>query len=277
MEAMPSKRLYGGSRADFIPDAFKSKVYEQIAEFTLELYSIPLSSIGMLHFEGDSPSSVDVGQIYDQHYRVAPYGPFTDSFEFYHTRWRLLNEFYKTKEAPTDVANVREDATMPTALQHLIDQRTAAGPFFLVHRDYQINNILFDDEYNITALLDWSGCQTVPLESFATRPSKMIPDADKFIDATWGPLAGGPELRSQWKIRRELFLRILKSVIAERKIEDGDLLYDMMRSGRPFFASRLDSDGIVGVRQWLPRNEFERFVPKRGVSLSNFSTASAYD
>jgi hypothetical protein len=26
MEAMPSKRLYGGSRADFIPDAFKSKV-----------------------------------------------------------------------------------------------------------------------------------------------------------------------------------------------------------------------------------------------------------
>jgi hypothetical protein len=50
METMPGKRLYGGGRADFIPDAYKSKVYAQIAEFTLELYSIPFSSIGMLYF-----------------------------------------------------------------------------------------------------------------------------------------------------------------------------------------------------------------------------------
>jgi hypothetical protein len=218
---------------------------------------------------------VDVGQIYDQHYRVAPYGPFKGSFEFYHTRWRLLNEFYKAKEPPTNVANVIEDTMMPAAMQHLIDQRTAAGPFFLAHPDYQISNFLFDDEYNITALLDWSGCQTVPLESFARPPSKIIPDADKFMDVTWGPLAT-PELRSQWKIRREMFLRILKSVIAERKIEGGDLLYDMMKSSRPFFASCLDFDGIVGIRQWLPRNEFERFVAEEGVSLNNFGTKSAH-
>ena len=57
-----------------------------------------------------------------------------------------------------------------------------------------------------------------------------------------------------------MFLRVLKSVIAERKIDGGDLLYEMMISSRPFFASCLDSDGIIGIRQWLPLNEFERFV-----------------
>jgi hypothetical protein len=152
MEAMSSKRLYGGGRADFIPGKFKPKVYQQISNFVLQLYNIPFSTIGMLHANEGSPFHVKVGQIYDQHYRMSPYGPFTDSLEFYHSRWLLLNKHYGAVESDTLI--LISDVEMPAALCHLVDQRSVAGPFYLAHPDYQISNFLFNDEYTITALLD---------------------------------------------------------------------------------------------------------------------------
>ena len=83
MEAMPGKRLYGGGRADFIPDTFKRKVYEQIIDFVIQLYNLPFPKIGMLFPDNSSPSGVCVAAIHDQHYRISPYGPFTNSLEFY--------------------------------------------------------------------------------------------------------------------------------------------------------------------------------------------------
>jgi hypothetical protein len=259
MEAMPGKRLYGSGRADFIPDKFKPKVYRQITAFTLQLYSIPFHNIGMLFVDENTPSGVQVREIHDQHYRISPYGPFTDSYEFYHSRWLLLSQYYAASETPPDPSNIVLDKDVPAALRSLVDRRATAGPFYLAHPDYQISNFLFDEEYTITGLVDWSGCQTFPIESFARLPAMIIPDADKFMDATWGELAT-PELRSQWATRRELFFGIFKECVMEKKPEGGSLLCDTMLSSRGFFASCLDSDGITGIRQWLPRIEFERFL-----------------
>jgi hypothetical protein len=60
--------------------------------------------------------------------------------------------------------------------------------------------------------------------------------------------------------RRELFLRIFEDFVIKEKGEDGVSLCDMMASSWPFFTACLDSDGITGIQQWLPRMEFERFL-----------------
>ena len=38
------------------------------------------------------------------------------------------------------------------------------GPFPLIHFGFQSRNMLFDDEYNLTGLLDWTYVQAAPLE-----------------------------------------------------------------------------------------------------------------
>jgi len=98
---------------------------------------------------------------------------------------------------------------MHVALRCLVDERTANGPFYLTPLDYQIHNFLFDDQFTITAVLDWGDCQTLPLESFAKHPGKIIPDSDQFLSGIWGDLATS-ELRSQWDVRTRHFLPVLK-------------------------------------------------------------------
>lgn len=47
------------------------------------------------------------------------------------------------------------------------------GPFPLYHRDFHHNNILIDDDFNITSALDWSGARTVPVERYAAYADLM--------------------------------------------------------------------------------------------------------
>jgi len=256
MEAMSGKRLYGGGRADFIPDPYKPKVYRQIVDFILQLYNLPFDEIGMLFFDDNSARGVRIAAIHDQNYRIPPYGPFTDSLEFYQTRCKLLSEYYHSKQSGQGLPSISSsimDAEMPVALEALVDKRTVKGPFHLAHPDFQINNFLFDDEYTITALVDWSGCQTLPLESFARHPAKIIPDPDEFLDF-WGDLLS-PEMRHQWTMRRDMFLELI-----QERVGSTSELYEMMLSRRAYFANCLDFDGILGIRRWLPRKHFERFV-----------------
>jgi len=268
MEAMPGHRLYGGGRSDFVPDAYKSKVYRQVTDFAMQLLDHPFTEIGMLFADSPAPSRVHVGQIYDQHGRISPFGPFTDSHQFYLSRWLALNQFYaSTPMAPTayrpDPDEIVSDTEMPEAIKSIVDPRTKFGPFYLAHPDYQIGNFLFDDQYNITALIDWSGCQIVPLESFLNQPEMIVPEAERFLDVTWGALATA-QLRTEWASRRARYFAIFKEEIRKRKDIDVMVFYDVMDSDRPFFASCLDTAGIAGVRTYFPKAEFKRFLDEHG-------------
>jgi hypothetical protein len=57
----------------------------------------------------------------------------------------------------------------------LVLREKMTGPFPLQHVDFQFNNILLDDDFNITGITDWTGAQTVPCESFATCRELIIP------------------------------------------------------------------------------------------------------
>ena len=196
--------------------------------------------------------------IHDQHRRLQPYGPFTTSFNFYLSRWSLLHKYREMMGETTKVDSVVPDDDMPSALRLLVEKEAENGPFYLAHPDFQISNFLFDEDFTITALLDWSGCQTLPLESSARHPINIVPDADQYLDTIFGHLMTS-ELRSQMSSRRGLFLQIFRGRVKDSKLSR------MMLSNRSFFASRLDFDGILGFQRWLPKEEFYKFVEKEVV------------
>lgn len=56
------------------------------------------------------------------------------------------------------------------AVSHIIVEDRVHGPFPLCHMDFHHGNLLFDEEYNLTGVLDWGMAQTVPLERLAVSP-----------------------------------------------------------------------------------------------------------
>jgi len=259
MEAMPGGRLWGGGRADFIPDEHKRKVYTQIADILLELYTNPFDNIGMLFPDADDEQDVRIGPIFDHHHRLQPYGPCSTSLEFYRTRSEHLN-LHRRLSNPSlsaqsnQVISPRDE---PAAILQLVDPNYNEGPFYLTHPDFQISNFLFDNDYNITALLDWSGCQSLPLESFANPPSRIIPDADEFLDGWSATGLLSDDMRIMWGERRRLFLKIME----EREVarSNTSAISRMMKSPRSYFAALLDSEGILGIPRSLPKKEFDQY------------------
>jgi isoamyl acetate esterase len=258
MEAMPGVRLWGGGRKDFIPDRHKSKVYRQLADIIIELYSLKFNAIGMLFPDPQNPDGVTVGPIYDPLHRLHPYGPFTTSSNFYKTRAELLNE-YRQLHFPNGLSpittHVVSPADEPAALLLMTDPMYNHGPFYLAHPDFQISNFLFDNEFNITGLIDWSGCQTLPFESFARHPDKIVPNQGQFLDGWNLP----EELRLAWVQRREWFLDIVKECEQRNGSSSAHPIVDMMMSPRSHFAMCVDMEGMLGIPWSLPKEEFDAF------------------
>ena len=195
----------------------------------LQLYSHLFDEIGMLWPADETyteQESVHVVPIVDQHARIPDFGPFTDSLAFYQTRTRLLLEYYRRREQSSSTEepgfDVIESLTFKmAAIPYIAEHSSSRGPFFLAHPDFQVScpfnfltslqitNCLFDDNYNITAILDWTGCQTLPFESFVFPPMKVIPCDDKFLvhqfrQALWH------ERRIEWIGYHALFFRVVE-------------------------------------------------------------------
>ncbi|KAI1108436.1 hypothetical protein F5Y14DRAFT_436231 [Nemania sp. NC0429] len=48
---------------------------------------------------------------------------------------------------------------LKTTLTHIVVEDRVRGPFPLCHLDLHYGNMLFDDEYNLTGIIDWSNAQ----------------------------------------------------------------------------------------------------------------------
>jgi hypothetical protein len=59
---------------------------------------------------------------------------------------------------------------LKTALAHVIFEARIRGPFPLCHLNLHYGNLLFDDEHNLTGVIDWSSVQTAPLEQLSVSP-----------------------------------------------------------------------------------------------------------
>ncbi|KAL4956951.1 hypothetical protein BDW69DRAFT_181085 [Aspergillus filifer] len=109
------------------------------------------------------------------------------------------------------------------ALTSMVTEEHMYGPFPLWHLDLHFRNILVDENYNITGILDWSHAQTVPVERFAISP--------EFI----APPAAPAEFKQAVFDFRDLFVEVLGKIEEEKKADLGTAQLTLSR----LFASPL--------------------------------------
>jgi Phosphotransferase enzyme family len=254
MEAMPGCRRFCGYLSGGIPETHIEKVYRQIADILVQLHSHPFNKVGMLVPDPET-GSYRVGKIVDPYYRISPYGPFETSLDFYQTRAKLLNnsrDGFATEPIPEEYIPHQDE---PELIPFLVDPHYNSGPFYLTHPDFAINNFLFDDDFNISGLVDWSGCQTMPLESFANPPDGIIPFPDevRFVKELVQEGHLSPERRATWIERRRAFVEYLRSLEIERTQHSP--IADMMESYRSYNAFQLDREGLHGLGYVLAKED----------------------
>ena len=163
MQALPGHHPDRGL-ANSIPREHWDKVVDQLSDYWHQLSRLRFNSIGRL-WRGCSADENESTIIPVQGLG----GPFSTSWEYL----RALRRWHSA-EIEAEHASDKEWQTsawiLEQAVPSMIIDEYLHGPFPLCHMDFHFNNILIDDEFNITGIIDWSDAQTVPVERFTITP-----------------------------------------------------------------------------------------------------------
>ena len=100
-------------------------------------------------------------------------GPLETSFEYFYNQKQ--DEDRKTIAMHTNNPEWNTACwVLKNSLAHMLIEDRLRGPFPLCHLDLHGGNMLFDDEYNLTAVIDWSSAQAAPLEQLSVSPEFAI-------------------------------------------------------------------------------------------------------
>lgn len=171
MEALPG-RVLDNRIALSVPDQHVGDFATQLANYVYELSTIRFSKIGRI-MPSDSSERVELSpsSVAGSRNRLLS----TSLEYFYHLRkeqTKAILERHRGEQQWEAAAWFLEKA-----LTSIITEEHIYGPFPLCHLDLHYNNILVDENYRITGILDWSCAQTVPLERFAICPELVAPPA----------------------------------------------------------------------------------------------------
>ncbi|KAK3937910.1 kinase-like domain-containing protein, partial [Diplogelasinospora grovesii] len=175
-----SGRTLDGKFALSIPEQHKAKVASQLARYWYELSQITFDRIGRIWSE---PGADDYQIISLPSYGVRNrqpgfygIGPFRTSCAYLSGIRRGMDDMLRAQHQDAwpqwqRPCRALRDAIplLSRALQH---QR---GPFPLSHPDLHYGNIMVDDNFNVTGIIDWTNAHTAPVEAFATLDELMIP------------------------------------------------------------------------------------------------------
>ena len=153
-----------------IPSEYLHIFLTQLAEYIVQLGSLSFSSIGRPEYDHSKASIIP---------SPGDASVYTTSTDFIqHTRNKENELLLKDETFPTSPED-RELACwiLSKAVLFAIKKEVVSGPFPFSHPDLHYNNILVDENYDITGIIDWSGAGTVPQELFAAIPGFRPPPA----------------------------------------------------------------------------------------------------
>ena len=131
-----------------------------------------------------------------------PYGPFTSSKDYMTTRLDALwpvnppleGVYYSDRLIKIGFRKILDIIhAHPTISRSIAIAATSSGSYFkesyvLRHPDLDFQNILVDSEGNVTGIIDWDGCTTVPrCTGYASLPEFLRRDWDTDYDITKVP------------------------------------------------------------------------------------------
>jgi hypothetical protein len=164
MEYLGGRTLPNGL-ATTIPHQYHTKVAKQLANVFTELQNLTFSRIGRLWCGENADQPVEIMAMA---WHSSP-GPLETSLEyFYNQRQGENREIIATH--PDDPDWLTACWVLKMALTHMTIEDRVRGPFPLCHLDLHFGNMLFDNEYNLTGIIDWSSAQAAPLEQLSVCP-----------------------------------------------------------------------------------------------------------
>ncbi|EEQ31606.1 hypothetical protein McanMca71_006093 [Microsporum canis] len=152
-----------GPIAKSAPPHCLPKIARQLANVFFEFQKISFDSIGPVMPRRDAGTE----------YEVVPINPGArlpqTSLEYFYKDRLKENERIITAH-PGDSDWLTACWVLKLATDHTYINNRINGPFPLCHLDLHYGNLLFDEEFNLTGVLDWSHAQTMPLERLALCP-----------------------------------------------------------------------------------------------------------
>lgn len=245
MEFLPGRDV-GRRWAFSVPEEFLPKVARQLADVLFQLEgNLCFEELGIPWRGTDCEGPVKImplpskkkGYDPDHLLSIAGNSPRT-SLEWLHKYRREDNKQVKKEHRKNREWNTACWVLKDAISRFIVDDRVQ-GPFPLCHVDFHHGNLLFDDEYNLTGVIDWRHAQTVPLERLALSPefipSPVMPEElkkiiVKFVDMIRTSLQDLERERTQQKTS------LYNDIRAEKPSERG-------RDGE----SEAESGGISGV------------------------------
>ncbi|KAH3948623.1 hypothetical protein HBI56_121520 [Parastagonospora nodorum] len=168
MEYLGGRKLDDGL-ATSIPRQYHNKAAKQLAHVFAELQNLTFSRIGRLW----------CGEAADQPVEIIPMawhhspGPLDTSLEYFYNQRQGENREIVALH-PNNAEWLTACWVLKTALTHTVIEDRVLGPFPLCHLDLHFGNLLFDDEYNLTGVIDWSNAQAAPIEQLSVCPELVI-------------------------------------------------------------------------------------------------------
>lgn len=167
MEYLEGREL-GGSLVLKVPPKFFPKVAKQIADVLFQLHRLTFDRLGRLWRGADGNGPLEIVAL-DSDNPSSPDSSPRTSLEWFYASRQKDNE--KALEDHPDDPEWRAACwVLKAAAPHFIIEDRVHGPFPLCHIDFHRGNLLFDDDYNLKGVIDWSHAQTVPMELLAACP-----------------------------------------------------------------------------------------------------------
>jgi isoamyl acetate esterase len=164
MECLEGREL-GGSIGSTVPPEFLPKVAKQIAEILVQLHRLTFDRLGRLWCGADGKGPLQIVAL-DSDKPSSPNSSVRTSLEWFYAN-RQKDNMKALRDHPDDPEWRTASWVLKAAAPHFIIEDRVHGPFPLCHIDFHHGNLLFDDDYNIKGVIDWSHAQTVPMERLA--------------------------------------------------------------------------------------------------------------
>jgi aminoglycoside phosphotransferase (APT) family kinase protein len=168
MEYLGGHKLDRGL-AESTPRQYQIKVAKQFANVFAELQNVTFSRIGRLWCGETADQPVEIIPMAWHH---SP-GPLETSLEYFYNQRQGENREIVALHT-NDADWLTACWVLKTALAHTVLEDRVRGPFPLCHLDLHFGNLLFDDEYNLTGVIDWSDAQAAPIEQLSVSSELQI-------------------------------------------------------------------------------------------------------
>ena len=163
----------------------KMKILRKLAELMSQLHSIHFDKIGSLVLGADGASlkvdaMVDMHRSWEKMSQGEIWPTASLSGPFGSTKECLLSVLQDPEDVPEVRRHIKADiAILRQAIDSIPKALDTPQSFSLGHPDFNYQNILTDDEGEITGIIDWDGVETYPRAlGFACYPSWITRDWD---------------------------------------------------------------------------------------------------